>query len=209
MSTSSKPDASAHSGEESEAEQQEDVSLGPIIRQTIILMVVILALVGVAAYFFKAPLTEWASWMVARFGLWGLVAVVPISDVFCLPVPPEVALFIAMATEQPVALTIALMSATSIICGSISYKIGPVLNRIGFVRRRIESWRTRGEALFRRWGVWTVAIGAISPLPYAMTCWFAGIYKMPYGRFLLATLFRVPRFIGYYYLFELGWIASP
>lgn len=203
------PPNTSPTDDSAQASQEQDVSLMPIIKQTVIAVVVIFALIGVLAYFFKGPLTDWATWMVKTFGLWGLVGVVPLSDVLSLPVPPEVALFIAMATNQPVALTIALLSAASVACGSLSFLIGPQLTRIGFIGRRIERWRPRGEALFRHWGVWTVAIGAVSPVPYAMTCWFAGIYKMKYSRFFLATLFRVPRFIGYYYLFELGWIAGP
>ncbi len=203
------PARDPHTEDETEHTGEEDVSLLPIIKQTVLAVVLIFGVVGLLAYFFKEPLTDWATWMVTRFGLWGLVVCVPLSDVLSLPVPPEVGLFIAMATNQPVALTIALLSAVSVICGSISFVIGPQLARIGFVKRRIERWRVRGEALFRHWGVWTVAIGAISPVPYAMTCWFAGIYKMRYSKFFLATLFRVPRFIGYYYLFELGWIAGP
>ena len=41
-----------------------------------------------------------------------------------------------------------------------------------------------------------------------ITCWMAGIYKMPYGKFLLATLFRAPRMVAYYYLFVLGWLPG-
>ncbi len=188
---------------------QEEVRLWPIIKQTLIAMLVLFILVGLAAYFFKDPLTNAATWLIEKFGLWGLVAVVPLSDVLSLPVPPEVALFIAMATQQPVALTITLLSIASVLCGSISFKLGPLLTKIDFIGARIEKWRVRGEALFRHWGVWTVAIGAISPVPYAMTCWFAGIYNMRYSRFFLATLFRIPRFIAYYYLFQLGWISAP
>lgn len=199
--------------EDGETEQPaaaaEDVRLWPILKQTLIAMALLFVVVGLAAYFFKDPLTGAATWMVERFGLWGLVAVVPLSDVLSLPVPPEVALFIAMATRQPVALTIALLGVTSVLCGTISFKLGPLLTRIDFIGRRIEKWRERGEALFRHWGVWTVAIGAVSPVPYAMTCWFAGIYKMKYSRFLLATMFRIPRFVTYYYLFELGWVGAP
>ena len=82
--------------------------------------------------------------------------------------------------------------------------LGPYVGRVPFLRNKIEQWRVKGEHLFDRWGVWTVAIGALSPLPYSITCWFAGIYNMPYRRFFLATLFRIPRIIAYYMIFRPG-----
>lgn len=184
---------------------QQETSLRGIILQTVLGLVVVVGLVVVAATFFKAPLEAAAYWAVERFGIWGIVAGIAASDIFTSPIPPDTFLFIAAATKMPAAPTLTIVCITSLICGSISYFLGPQLRRIGFIHRRIERFRPRGEALFERWGVWTVAIGAMSPLPYSVTCWFAGIYRMPYRRFLLATLFRVPRIIAYYYLFVFGW----
>lgn len=182
--------------------------LRPIIIQTVIAAGVVVGIVVLAAIFFRDPLTRWGEWMVAKFGLPGLLVGIALSDIFSFPIPPDTFLFIAATTKMPVFSTLATISAVSVACGSIAYKLGPFLSQLPFLRKRVERWRPRGEALFRHWGVWTVAIGALSPLPYAMTCWFAGIYKMPYRRFVLATLFRIPRLVAYYYLFVLGWLPG-
>mgnify|MGYP006195713783 CR=1 FL=1 len=46
----------------------------------------------------------------------------------------------------------------------------------------------------------------LSPLPYSITCWFAGIYGMPTRRFLLANFFRAPRMIIYIVLIANQWV---
>lgn len=181
-------------------------SLRSVIMQTVFAVLGVVAILIVAATFFKEPLTLFADWMVAQFGLAGILLGIAASDILSIPIPPDTFIFFAATSDMPALPVVTAMSLTSVICGNIAYFVGPQVQRIGFIRRRIEKWRPKGEALFLRWGVWAVAIGAISPLPYAMTCWFAGIYKMPYKKFFLATFTRIPRIVAYYYLFVLGWI---
>ena len=183
-------------------------SLRAIIIQTIVVSVLIVIAVVIAAMFFKEPLTELANWLVNTFGIWGVLAGIAASDIFTFPIPPDTFIFIAATSDYAALPMLTAICVTSIICGSVAYFVGPQIQRIGFVNRRIEKFRERGEALFGKWGVWAVAIGALSPLPYSITCWMAGIYKMPYGRFFLATLFRAPRMVAYYYLFVLGWLPG-
>lgn len=189
-------------------ELEQTTSLRAIIIQTLLVSLVIVAGVVVAAMFFKKPLTEMATWLVETFGIGGVLVGIALSDIFTFPIPPDTFIFIAATSPYPAAPMLVAICITSIICGSIAYFVGPQLQRIGFISRRIEKFRPRGEALFGKWGVWAVAIGALSPLPYSITCWMAGIYKMPFWRFFLATLFRAPRMIGYYYLFMLGWLTA-
>jgi membrane protein YqaA with SNARE-associated domain len=52
--------------------------------------------------------------------------------------------------------------------------------------------------LIDRYGYWAVALGALTPIPFSITCWSAGMLRLGFGRFLLVALLRVPRFVGYY-----------
>ncbi|MBN1544212.1 VTT domain-containing protein [Candidatus Woesearchaeota archaeon] len=63
----------------------------------------------------------------------------------------------------------------------------------------------KGQELFSKYGVYAVAVGAMSPIPYSAVCWTAGIYRMSYFKFILASIItRLPRFflmglIGYFF----------
>jgi membrane protein YqaA with SNARE-associated domain len=52
--------------------------------------------------------------------------------------------------------------------------------------------------MVQRYGRLTVALGALTPLPFSITCWCAGGLGMPLARFLPVSLLRVPRYVVYY-----------
>ncbi len=158
--------------------------------------------------FLREPLEAFAHWVVMELGLLGVFIGVVLTDAFTLPIPPDTYLFVAVASKDPVVPILTVVCLGSVLAGNIAYRIGPLLARFGWVRDRMERFRPRGEQLFVRYGVWTVAIAALTPIPFSVTCWFAGMYEMPYGRFLLATFARVPRLLGYYGLFLLGWAPA-
>lgn len=180
-------------------------SLRPVIFQTIGVTIAIFVAIALAAVFLREPLEAFAHWVVTELGLGGVFLGVLATDAFTIPIPPDTYLFVAVASHAPVAPMLAVCCAGSIIAGSIAYRIGPYIQRLPFLRARLERFRTRGERLFLRYGMWTVAIAALTPIPFSVTCWLAGIYRMPYRGFVIATFARIPRLLAYYALFRLGW----
>ncbi|MEM1348147.1 MAG: VTT domain-containing protein [Myxococcota bacterium] len=185
---------------------EDTISLWRIIRHTVFMWLGVLALLLVGALFFKGPLTDLATWIAHTFGAVGILVALALSDTFFIPIPPDALLFAAAASPDISDLPMMIAACvTSTACGSMAYLIGPYIGRIPLLERRIEAYRPRGEAMFAKYGVWAIALAAVSPLPYSMACWLAGIYKMPYKGFFVATLFRIPRIALYYALFLLGW----
>lgn len=182
-----------------------EVSLRPVIIQTVIVTAALFVGIAISAVLLREPLEGFAHWVVENLGLFGVFIGVLLTDAFTLPIPPDTYLFVAVASHAPVVPMLTVCCAGSVIAGSIAYRVGPFIQRLPFLRKRLEHFRSRGEHLFLRYGTWTVAIAALTPIPFSVTCWLAGIYKMPYRPFVLATFARVPRLVGYYMLFELGW----
>lgn len=189
-------------------ESNDDISIRSIIIQVVVFTVVVVAGVAIAGQVLREPLEQLANWVVHTFGLLGVFVAVIATDAFTFPVPPDTYLFIAVASDAAVVPLLAVCCFASILAGNMAYQIGPYLRRIRFVSERLERFRPKGERLFLRYGAWTVAIAALTPVPFSVTCWFAGIYQMPRLTFFLATFARIPRLIGYYGLFLLGW-APP
>jgi membrane protein YqaA with SNARE-associated domain len=183
-------------------------SLRPIIVQTAVVTAILVALIAVGSVFLRGPLEWFANWVVTELGLFGVFFGVLATDIFTIPIPPDAYLFVVVASDGPVAAILAVCCAGSIIAGSLAYKLGPYIQRLPFLRSRLEHFRSRGERLFLKYGVWTVVIAALSPIPFSITCWLAGIYKMPYRSFFFATFARIPRLLGYYALFVLGWTVA-
>lgn len=191
--------------------QPSDIIDDPFFRklawQTVAIL--FLAVVGIVllAIFLKEPVTAAATSAVKTLGIPGIIAGVIASDVFGFPVPPSTYLFAAVAAGSPVTTLLILVSLTSIISGTLAYLLGPWIGKLPILCRILERFRPRGEVLIRRWGVWAVGVAAITPLPFPILCWLAGIYQMPYKRFFATTLLRAPRMIIYYALFALGWTS--
>lgn len=192
--------------DEDEEVHASDVSLRSIILQTIVLTAVIVGVVAILAKFFYEPFQAFALKLIGIFGMPGVLFGLWLTDTFTFPIPTDTYLIVAVASAKPMLPTMAAISLVSLIAGNCAYFVGPFLTRVPYIKDRIEAFRPRGERLFKRWGVGAVAIGALTPLPYSVICWFAGIYKMPYRRFALSTLFRIPRMVGYYLLIANQWL---
>lgn len=189
-------------------ETPQNLSLKPVILQAVGFTLFVLLAVFLSGVFLREPLESFAHWVVAELGLVGVFLGVIATDAFTLPIPPDTYLFVAVASKSSVAPILAVVCVGSILAGNLAYKLGPYIQRLPFVSHRIEKFRPRGEQLFVKYGVWTVVIAALTPIPFSVTCWFAGMYRMPYLPFLAATFARIPRLLGYYALFLLGW-APP
>lgn len=183
-----------------------EASLRPVIVQAVVITAIMFAAIMLGAVFLREPLEALAHWIVEELGLIGVFVGVLATDALTVPIPPDTYLFVAVASHTPVVPMLAVCCAGSIIAGSIAYRLGPYIQRLPFLRARLERFRPRGEKLFLKYGTWTVAIAALTPIPFSVTCWLAGIYKMPYRPFVAATFVRIPRLVGYYFLFELGWM---
>ena len=180
----------------------------PILVRAAVFTVVVVGAVALGGMFFREPLEAFANWVVTELGLLGVFVGVFLSDAFTVPIPPDTYLFVAVASEDPVAPILAACCLASVVAGSVAYVIGPWVGRLPLLAPRLEHFRARGEQLFLRYGVWTVALAALTPIPFSITCWLAGIYKMPYRPFFIATFARIPRLVGYFALYALGW-APP
>lgn len=179
-----------------------------LIIQVVVTTAVIVAGVALLAILARGPAEIAADWVVEHLGIWGISVAVILADALTFPVPPDTYLLAAVASHADQMTLLAAISVSSVVAGNLAYVLGPLLQHVPLLGKKIENFRGTGELLYKKWGLWTVVVAALTPIPFSIICWFAGIYKMPYRPFLIGTLARIPRFVIYYYLFELGW-AGP
>lgn len=189
-----------------------DIADDPYLRHLASKSIAFLALsfflVLALGYFLRDPITYYAGEAVTFFGPLGIFFGVLGSDAFGLPIPPSTVLFASVAAGAPAALVLLLVSTASLLGGTTAYFVGPFIGKLPILRTVLERFRPRGELLYKRWGTWTVLIAALTPLPFAPFCWLAGIYKMPFKRFVSAAFVRAPRMLVYYAIFVLGWTTA-
>lgn len=169
--------------------------------------VVALGGVALALYllglFFKPQIEAIGHGFVARFGYVGVAVGTFIADAFSVPVPPHAYMLAAIAGGASHVVTVVVVCASSLLAGGVGYRMAGRLSELPFLRSRIAAARPRLDPLFQRYGVWAVAIGTITPMPYSVLCYLAGLYRLPPRLFALLLLFRIPRILFFYVLIRM------
>ncbi|MCY4437567.1 MAG: VTT domain-containing protein [Chloroflexi bacterium] len=127
------------------------------------------------------------------------------AESIIFPVPPD-PLLIALGVGKP---SFALAFAAICLLGSlvgagIGYMIGmwggrPVVDRL-FSQDKIDFV----EQKYQRYDVWAILIAALTPIPYKVFTVTAGMFRLHFGRFMLASLVgRGARFFAVGFLIAL------
>jgi membrane protein YqaA with SNARE-associated domain len=171
-----------------------------------IAVLLIIVLAALAQRLLGEQLERASAWLTNHGGYAGVFLSIWAIDTFTLPVSPDLILaFVAHEGSQlshPVALGV--ICAASIIAGNMGFYLARRIGAWRPLRRKLAKNFEKGRALFQRFGVWAIVVAGLTPLPFSIVCWLAGIYHMPPVRLFFATFSRIPRFIGWYYLIRLG-----
>lgn len=126
----------------------------------------------------------------------GILGVFLLSESLLGLIPPE--LFIAWAGKSAFPIFyLSLLAAASYIGGIISYFIGVSITKIPSVHRQMELNMAKHIKNTRKWGGFLIVVGALLPIPFAMTSIAAGIIRFPFMSYLMFGLLRFVRFYAY------------
>lgn len=111
-------------------------------------------------------------------------------------VPPE--LFIAWAGKSVSPfLFLTLLATMSYLGGIVSYWMGVGITKIPAVHKAMELKMAKHIKNTRKWGGFLIIVGALLPIPFAMTSIAAGIIRFPFSSYLIFGLLRYARFYLY------------
>jgi membrane protein YqaA with SNARE-associated domain len=139
-------------------------------------------------------------WVYARLGFPGLMGILFLSDSVITPIPPDALLVVIAKSElhrhwPGVILFVGCFSA---LAGCAGYFFATHAGRTRAATWLLSRASSRTRAVVVRYGKWAVALGAVTPIPFSITCWFAGVFRIPFRSFAPMTLLRLPRFFVYY-----------
>ncbi len=145
-------------------------------------------------------LYDWVlHWAETPYSTWALF-LLSLAEASFFPIPPDV-LLIALAVAKPEkALKYALVcSIGSLLGGCLGYVIGygfmtgmgqKIVDLYGFADKVAYI-----ESLYQRYDAWAVGIAGFTPIPYKVFTIAAGMFKIDFGVFVLASLIsRTARF---------------
>lgn len=133
--------------------------------------------------------------VIQNYGYVGIFSLTALEQ-FIFPIPADV--FVAIGTSMGLPFKNILMYVlfAALIGSYIGYFLGKYLGhpvmRWLFGKKRLE----KGEQFIRKYGVWGVIIAGLTPIPFKIVTWTAGIFEMPLGRFTIGILLgRMPRYL--------------
>lgn len=169
--------------------------VGKSVKKAIIPILVFVAAIFAIDYF-VLDLNKLLVTVTETYSPIGILTVFFISESLLGLVPPE--LFIAWAGKSLYPLTfLSLLAAASYMGGIVSYFIGVGITKIPAVHNQLETSLSKHIKNTRKWGGFLIIVGALLPIPFAMTSIAAGIIRFPFPSFLLFALLRFVRFYLY------------
>ena len=168
-------------------------------------LLLLLLIVGLflALYVYRNPVKAFAKESVELYGYPALFAFCWFADTFIQPIPPDVVVFGTAFGGANIWKTSVLAGLASTIGGATGYFIGKFFGPWRFRRFFGSKLLRGGRDLFRDHGSLAIFVAGVSPIPYSATCWIGGIYNMPLGKVIIASLIsRVPRFVA------VAWLAD-
>lgn len=182
------------------------------ILQGLILLLVLITLIFIVVLSFEPQIRATSDWLTKEFGFIGISALVFLTDLIVSPIPPDAALFFISKSDlhQQWYLVVPFLGIVSACAGVFGWLIGQRLKSLKIVQKYMVYFgEKQHKESIKRFGFWVLVLGALTPLPFSLTCWFAGILNIPFKTTVLGCLFRVPRFVVYYWaIFYSGEIGS-
>lgn len=165
--------------------------------------------VAVLGWLFREPLLSVGRWFVDNFGGPGIAVGFFFPDAFTVPVPNDAFTAFGLWGGMPFWEVVAWGSLGSLCGGSVGWLIGRYF--IARSERLAAFMRRRGgdqmRAQINRGGRWFLAVAAVTPVPYSITCWAAGATELPYWQFIVVSLLRIPRVAVFLWLIQQGFVS--
>ena len=138
----------------------------------------LLLLVGVScAWLFREEVEYIGTMFIERYGLWGVAFGTLICDSSPIPLTNEPLALISLGAGIPFWTLVATMSCASHTAAPIGYACGYFLGQQPRVKRWIQQKHPEALEKGQKYATRAVILGALLPIPYALTTWSAGILK--------------------------------
>lgn len=176
--------------------------------QLVLSLVVLVLIGGLCGILFRHQIEAIGTYLIDQLGLWGLVIGTLITDTSPLPLTSEPIAIIGLGAKIPLWKIICTMSITSHIAGPIGYLCGRSLRTQPFVIGLLSGKLVSLRDFVHTHGAMAVAMGALLPIPYALTTWIAGSVGVGLWQTFVASSLRWIKTALYVYLLSLGWMLT-
>ena len=134
--------------------------------------------------------------MTETFSRFGILTTFFISETILGLIPPEIFIAWSKKTSEPL-INLSILATLSYLGGITAYFIGRASLKINAITEYLEVKMAKNLKNTSKWGGILILVGALLPLPFAISCMTAGMIKYPLKGVLTFGLFRFVRFAIY------------
>jgi len=163
------------------------------------------ALVTLIAWAFKAELTRFGVWFVARFGTAGMAAGSFLADGIHFPIPPQFYLLTGIAGGRRPSTVVLAVLAGSELGGLTAFSLARFVGRAEWTRRWLAAPSELLRGMIARQGHMGLVVAMLLPISYSLLCMASGAMRLPYRAYGVLALMRVPRLLLSYLVIALAW----
>ena len=202
--TTSQPTKSSTLNQKKISKQTQQDTLAPkkLLLQTIATLVILVLILGVLSYYFKPMMETWSKTFIQHTGVWGVALGFFFPDAFTLPIPPDTFLVAGHLGGLDFWQILTWASAGSILGGCFGFLMIRRITNHEKISQWLKPKIKKGEVFMQAYGLWAVAVAALTPLPYSMICWASGAMGVRFTPFLLVSLLRIPRVAVYLFAIQ-------
>jgi membrane protein YqaA with SNARE-associated domain len=175
------------------------------VLRTLLGLGVAFAVVAVAGRLFRPQLEAVGRSFVGHFGLYGMALGTFVADAFSFPVPPWFYYVLSVASGAPAVPTLVVTCIASVLAANLAYAMAAQVAELRLFRARFLAVREKMAPFLARHGAWAVVLLGLLPLPFSITCYVCGSYRIGPRLFGLYVALRIPRLLAFYALVRLGW----
>ena len=185
-----------------------EIDVRRLALQTLASLLLVMVAIGTVVYVFKGPMTAASRFFVEALGGAGVGVGFFAVDAFTLPLPNDAFSAFALLGGVPYWEVVAWGGSGSLLGGLTAWAIGRGLGKTAPFRTLMERRGAEVTHLMGRYGALTLAIAAMTPIPYSVAAYACGAGGMSIRLFLWISLLRPVRVALYAAMIVLGLLPS-
>lgn len=132
-----------------------------------------------------------------------LLGIFTISEIVFGIIPPELFMLIwqSKGILSEYVVNLGYLTLISYGAGVLGYYIGNLFSKTSVYQRINTRYLHQYDRQLKKFGIYIVLVGAVTPVPFSATCMLAGSVNIPIKNFLVICISRILRFAVY------GWMV--
>ncbi len=136
--------------------------------------------------------------LVENYGFFAVFLISFFTDILVQPIGPDITIIGGILLDKNFLCISFFASFGSILASFFSYFFGKIFSNFGLNKLHTLKNYKKYRKIYAKYGLFTLSVGALTPVPYVPMCWIAGIFKIKISKFMIFGI--IPRVIRFFTL---------